>query len=110
LSFIWEKEIQLGPDPAIIGAPSESGWTTTDTFQQYLELILDCYSVHRSPEIKRYAERLRKRLWFIPAGRSEALHLWIERSSESSKPSFIADSKNSAGSHGITAMDILREI
>jgi hypothetical protein len=30
-------------------------------------------------------------------------NLWIERSSESSEPSFVADSKNSAGSHRMTA-------
>jgi hypothetical protein len=67
---------QLGSDQVLIRDHSESGWSTKETFKRYLdwlhnhfcfhclrpltaensvELILDCYVVHRSVEIRQYA-------------------------------------------------------
>jgi hypothetical protein len=88
------EQIPLGTDDALIRDHSESGWSPTSTFKrdlewlsrQYctaglgvitlerpIELILDCYSVHRSAEIKQYAAELGIRLWFIPAGHTDEL-------------------------------------
>jgi hypothetical protein len=85
---------QLGMDEALVRDHSPSGWSPIETFKHYLDrlaaynvaqcpgrigrelplhLILDCYSVHRSEEITRYAERLAIRLWFIPPGHTDEL-------------------------------------
>jgi hypothetical protein len=85
---------QLGSDPTLVRDHSSSGWSTAETFKHYLDwlardyaqkypgefsrkdpfdLILDCYSVHRTPEIKRYAKARGIRLWFIPAGHTDEL-------------------------------------
>ena len=59
---------------------STTGWTTGETFKDYLgflseyfqhqpiHLILDIFSVHRSPEIKEYARQLGITLHYIPSG------------------------------------------
>jgi hypothetical protein len=88
------EQSQLGTDDALIRNHSESGWSTTATFKRYvdwlsrqyctahpgvitperpIELILDCYSVYRSAEIKQYAAELGIRPWFIPAGHTDEL-------------------------------------
>jgi hypothetical protein len=85
---------QLGSDETLIRDHSESGWSTIETFKHYLNwlhdyyaidtrfaisedqpihLILDCYSVHRSEQIKQYAADRCIKLWFIPAGHTDAL-------------------------------------
>jgi hypothetical protein len=80
----------LGSNPAIVRDHSLSGWTTKETFARYLDwlagqyrekmaagcqldLVLDCYSVHRSSETKAHAASLGIRLWFIPAGHTDEL-------------------------------------
>jgi hypothetical protein len=84
------EQSQLGSNPAIVRDHSLSGWTTKETFARYLDwlagryrermavgcqldLVLDCYSVHRSPEIRAQAAGLGIRLWFIPAGHTDEL-------------------------------------
>jgi hypothetical protein len=84
------EQSQLGSDPAIVRDHSLSGWTMKETFARYLywlateyrgkitpdcppDLVLDCYSVHRAPEIRTHAESLGIRLWFIPAGHTDEL-------------------------------------
>ena len=59
---------------------SESGWQTSQTFQEYLmhlrelygekrvHLILDLHSSHRTEEVKKLAKELGIDLWFIPPG------------------------------------------
>lgn len=59
---------------------SESGWQTSQTFQEYLmhirelygdqkvHLILDVHSSHRTSEVKNLAHELNIDLWFIPPG------------------------------------------
>jgi hypothetical protein len=84
------EQTQLGSNPAIVCDHSPSGWSTIQTFTRYLDwlaelyrgkiapdcpidLVLDCYSVHRSQEIRDHATRLGIRLWFIPAGHTDQL-------------------------------------
>jgi hypothetical protein len=84
------EQNQLGSGPTLIRDHSPSGWTTVETFSHYLDslagayqgriqpgrrlhLILDCYSVHRSKEIKEHAQRVQIKLWFIPAGHTDEL-------------------------------------
>ena len=75
---------QLGDPQGHLVAHSESGWSTVDTFSQFLMsvrerfpddepvyLLLDLYSVHRSEEIKQLAESLMIRLIFIPPGMTD---------------------------------------
>ena len=63
---------------------SPSGWSTIDTFSEYLMfirqhfgdddriwLLLDAYSVHRTNEVKSLAESLNIELIFIPPGQTE---------------------------------------
>ena len=59
---------------------SESGWQTSQTFQEYLmhirelygertvHLVLDVHSSHRTDEVKKLAKELDINLWFIPPG------------------------------------------
>ena len=61
-------------------AHSENGWTTEDTFMQYLDhiaqyfnnepvhMILDVYAAHRTESVKQFAEALNITLYFIPPG------------------------------------------
>ena len=63
---------------------SENGWSTIVTFCEYLEnlrvhmgdkkiiLLLDCYSVHRSQEVKEKASPLGIELIFIPPGMTDS--------------------------------------
>jgi hypothetical protein len=84
------EQNQLGSDVTLTRDHSSSGWSTIETFRHYLDslaelyserippgrqlhLILDCYSVHRSKEIKQYARSLGIKLWFIPAGHTDEL-------------------------------------
>jgi hypothetical protein len=88
------EQNQLGCAETIVRDHSESGWSTIETFKHYLDwlhdyyvhdhqieisadqpiqLILDCYSVHRSEQIKEYAAARCIRLWFIPAGHTDAM-------------------------------------
>jgi hypothetical protein len=85
------EQSPLGSDPAISKDHSESGGTTKETFARYLsrlatkqydgtitpdcplDLVLNCHTVHRSPEIKHHAASLGIRLWFIPAGHTDEL-------------------------------------
>ena len=75
---------QLGDPQGHLVTHSESGWSTVDTFSQFLMsvrerfpddepvyLLLDLYSVHRSEEIKQLAESLMIRLIFIPPGMTD---------------------------------------
>ena len=75
---------QLGDPQGHLVAHSESGWTTVETFSQFLMsvrerfadddpiyLLLDLYSVHRSDEIKELAENLGIHLVFIPPGMTD---------------------------------------
>jgi hypothetical protein len=85
---------QLGSDQALIRDHSESGSNMTEIFQRYLdwlhdhfcshclrplsaenpvELILDCYAVHRSVETMQYAAERFIRLSFSPAGHTDGL-------------------------------------
>jgi hypothetical protein len=65
---------------------SESGWSTCPVFIEYLRkirdyfddhdpiwLMLDSYSVHRSPEVREYARSLGIILLFVPPGMTDAL-------------------------------------
>ena len=64
---------------------SSNGWETSDTFQTYLmhlreyfgdqliQLILDIHSSHRTDDVKRLAESLSIKLWFIPPGCTDLL-------------------------------------
>jgi hypothetical protein len=65
---------------------SESGWTTGDTFRQWLAwlsgvyddnqatwLILDYYAVRRQEAMKQYAAKLGINFLFIPAGLTDEL-------------------------------------
>jgi hypothetical protein len=65
---------------------SESGWTTTDTFQRCLPrlpsvhddgdpfwLVLDCYFIHRQTAMKKYAEELGFHLLFLPPGLTDEM-------------------------------------
>jgi hypothetical protein len=38
-----------------------------------IQLILDCYAVHRSKDVREFAANLGIRLWFIPAGHTDTL-------------------------------------
>ena len=75
---------QLGDPQGHLVTHSESGWTTADTFCQFLMslrerfvddepiyLLLDMYSVHRSDETKTLAENLGIELIFIPPGMTD---------------------------------------
>lgn len=74
------EKSQLGDTVYHIPSHSSTGWTTIDTFKQYLDflsehfnhepvhLILDVYAVHRNEEIKEYAKNLGIQMYFIPAG------------------------------------------
>jgi hypothetical protein len=77
---------QLGDIEPHTAVHSASGWITIPTFQEYLVmlkrefpedepvyLILDCYSVHRSQEIREYARQLGIVMKFIPAGMTDSL-------------------------------------
>jgi hypothetical protein len=85
---------QLGQNSTLVRDHSPSGWSTLETFKHYLDwlagyfaredhaalapgdevdLILDCYSVHRSFLIKEYAREHGIKLWFIPAGHTDEL-------------------------------------
>jgi hypothetical protein len=84
----------MGSDQALIRDHSESGASMREIFQHYLgwphdhfcphclrplsaenpvELILDCYAVHRSVEITQYAAERFIRLWFTHAGHTDGL-------------------------------------
>jgi hypothetical protein len=64
---------------------SESGWQNETTFMEYLQalrnhmgegpihLILDCYTAHRTDNVKACAEALGINLHFIPAGMTDEL-------------------------------------
>jgi hypothetical protein len=84
------EQIRLGSNPAIVRDHSLSGWTTKETFARYLDwlagqyrekitpdcpldLVLDCYAIHRSAKIRDHAASLAIRLWFIPAGHTDEL-------------------------------------
>jgi hypothetical protein len=88
------EQNQLRSNETLVRDHSESGWSTIETFKHYLDwlhdyysieqrieisinqpiqLILDCYSVHRSEQIKQYAADRFIQLWFIPAGHTDAL-------------------------------------
>lgn len=79
------EESQLGDIGYHWSAHSPSGWTTDTTFMQYLDklsqhyngeelhVILDCYSVHRTHEVKDFAKALNINLYFIPPGCTDAL-------------------------------------
>jgi hypothetical protein len=67
---------------------SESDWIMIETFTHFLDflrsyyndqeplwLILDCYSVHRTENIKKHADKLGIHLVFIPARMTEAYQL-----------------------------------
>ena len=74
------EESQLGDVFPHWTAHSESGWTTEDTFIQYLNhvseyfnnepvhMILDVYAAHRTDTVKQIAEALNIKLYFIPPG------------------------------------------
>jgi hypothetical protein len=81
---------QLGTATTIVTDHSPSGWTTKETFEHYLRwlaqhygdriscnrplnLILDCFSVHRSSDITGLAASLNIKLRFIPAGHTDEL-------------------------------------
>jgi hypothetical protein len=62
-------------------ADSNSGWQTTETFQEWLTwlrdiyddgepiwLVLDCYAVHRQLDMRQHAEELGIHLVFVPSG------------------------------------------
>lgn len=72
---------QIGDVAPNVKAFSENGWTTQDTFYEYLSfirsnfdddkeihIILDVYSAHRTDKIKESAKALGIVLHFIPAG------------------------------------------
>jgi hypothetical protein len=101
---------------------SDSGWTTTTTFVEYLKwlrriygpgpdlhLILDLYSVHRSQKVKEEAAALGIHLYFIPAGFTDAgecfTDSWRLRAtrSENQRP------WNSCAEHGLKCMKMLSE-
>jgi transposase len=80
------ESTQLGGPQDCVTAHSPSGWTTLATFHSYLgwlrdfyqdgapiHLILDCYSVHRSGETRRFAAELGIILHFIPPGWTDEL-------------------------------------
>ena len=74
------EESQLGDVHPHWTAHSENGWTTEDTFMQYLDhiaqyfnnepvhMILDVYAAHRTESVKQFAEALNITLYFIPPG------------------------------------------
>lgn len=75
---------QVGDISYHYSSHSETGWTTMETFKQYLDflrsnynnndsihLILDSYSVHRCNEISEYAANQNIILHFIPAGMTD---------------------------------------
>jgi hypothetical protein len=77
---------QLGITDGHQTSHSPSGWTMTETFHQYLQwlraqyddtermdLILDCFSVHRSRETHECAKRLKIQLHYIPPGWTDEL-------------------------------------
>lgn len=72
---------QLGNTQGHNVTHSESGWSTVETFSEFLMslrerypddepiyLLLDCYSVHRCDEVRQLAESLFIELIFIPPG------------------------------------------
>ena len=72
---------QVGDPQGHLVTHSENGWTTVETFSEYLMslrerypdddpvyLVLDCYSVHRTDEIRQLAKTLGIELIFIPPG------------------------------------------
>lgn len=72
---------QIGDPQGHLVTHSETGWTTVETFSEFLMslrerypddeqvyLVLDCYSVHRSDDIRKLAESLSIELLFIPPG------------------------------------------
>lgn len=84
------EQSQLGSAATLIRDHSASGWTTKQTFEHYLEwlatqysgqigpdrpldLILDCFSVHRALATRQIAANLNIKLWFIPAGHTDEL-------------------------------------
>jgi transposase len=80
------EQTQLGDVHQHHGTHSASGWTTAETFSEYLtwlrslyadndeiHLVLDCFSVHRSREARELADELRIRLHFIPPGWTDEL-------------------------------------
>jgi hypothetical protein len=80
------EQSQLGDIVPHLAVHSRSGWITIPTFEEYLVmlkrefpgeepvyLILDCYSVHWSPEIREFAEQLGIFMKFIPAGMTDSL-------------------------------------
>ncbi len=110
------EESQLGDTSYHFRTHSANGWSTTDTFQEYLHfisdlyhgqplhLLLDLHSSHRSNEIKKLAAELNITLHYIPAGQTDkyqpldrkvfgalkatARHLIRERLSENSEFQF----------------------
>jgi hypothetical protein len=88
------ERFQLGSDQALVRDQSESGRSTKEAFKRYLdwlhdyfcshclrplsaensvELILDCYAVHRLLEIRKYATERFIRLWVIPEVHADRL-------------------------------------
>ena len=75
---------QLGDPQGHLVGHSETGWSTVDTFSEFLlavrehfndddpvYLLLDLYSVHRTDEIRQLAESLNIVLIFIPPGMTD---------------------------------------
>jgi hypothetical protein len=80
------EQSQLGDIQPHVAMHSGSGWITIPTFEDYLRLlkrdfpgdepiylILDCYAVHRSQEVREYARQLGIIMKFIPAGMTDSL-------------------------------------
>ena len=79
------EETQVGDIGSHWKTHSESGWQTSETFQEYLmhlrefygdgdiNLVLDVHASHRTLEVKRIAETLGIHLWYIPPGCTDLL-------------------------------------
>ena len=94
LQFITKGKSELSIDNHIGDVPghmkscTENGWTTEDTFCQYLtgirgyygfdnnntvHMILDVFKVHISEKVKECAKNLNIKLYVIPAGMTDEL-------------------------------------
>ena len=91
VAFVLNRQREDGTLPPTVGGPqghlvghSETGWSTVDTFSEFLlavrehfsdddpvYLLLDLYSVHRTDEIRQLAESLNIVLIFIPPGMTD---------------------------------------
>lgn len=79
------EETQVGDVGPHWKTHSESGWQTSETFQEYLmhlrefygdgdiNLVLDVHASHRTLEVKQIAETLGIHLWYIPPGCTDLL-------------------------------------